>query len=89
MKPNLPPLPTCPEGWTLHATCVWTDGGKQVYQEASPVLAADNSYKFTAACTVAGLLIGMMIGMMMFAYCILPSKDKVRHAEYIPIYESG
>ena len=89
VNPNLPPLPTCPEGWTLHATCVWTDGGKRVYQEASPVLAADFSYKFTAACTVAGLLIGMMIGMMMFAYCILPSKDKVRHAEYMPIYESG
>jgi hypothetical protein len=60
-----------------------------VYQEASPVLEADNSYKFTAACTVAGLLIGMMIGMLMFAYCILPSKDKVRHTEYMPIYESG
>jgi len=89
VNPNLPPLPTCPEGWTLHATCVWTDGGKRVYQEASPVLAADFSYKFTAACTIAGLLIGMMIGMMMFAYCILPSKDKVRHAEYMPIYESG
>ena len=87
--PNLPPLPTCPEGWTLHATCVWTDGGKRVYQEASPVLAADISYKFTAACTVAGLLIGIMIGMMMLAYCILPSKDKVRNAEYMPIYESG
>ena len=87
--PNLRPLPTCPEGWTLQATCVWTDGGKRVYQEASPVLAADISYKFTAACTIAGLLIGMMIGMMMFAYCILPSKDKVRHAEYMPIYESG
>jgi hypothetical protein len=92
VKPNLPPLPTCPEGWTLHATCVWTDGGKQVYQEASPVLEADISYKFTTACTIAGLLIGMMIGMTMkelFAHCILPSKDKVRHAEYMPIYESG
>jgi hypothetical protein len=90
--PNLPPLPTCPEGWTLHATCVWTDGGKRVYQEASPVLEADISYKFTTACTIAGLLIGMMIGMTMkelFAHCILPSKDKVRHAEYMPIYESG
>ena len=90
--PNLRPLPTCPEGWTLQATCVWTDGGKRVYQEASPVLAADISYKFTAACTIAGLLIGMMIGMTMkelFAFCILSSKDKVRHAEYMPIYESG
>ncbi len=48
VNPNLPPLPTCPEGWTLHATCVWTDGDKRVYQETSPVLAADNSYKFTA-----------------------------------------
>jgi hypothetical protein len=89
VKPNLSPLPTCPEGWTLHATCVWTDGGKRVYQETSPVIAADNSYKFTAAYTFAVLLIGMMIGMMMYAYCILPSKDKVRHAEYMPIYESG
>jgi len=92
VNPNLPPLPTCPEGWTLHATCVWTDGGERVYQEASPVLEADISYKFTTACTIAGLLIGMMIGMTMkelFALCILPSKDKVRHAEYMPIYESG
>jgi hypothetical protein len=92
VNPNLPPLPTCPEGWTLHATCVWTDGGKRVYQEASPVLEADISYKFTAAYTIAVLLIGMMIGMTMkelFAFCILPSNDKVRHAEYIPIYESG
>jgi len=92
VNPNLSPLPTCPEGWTLHATCVWTDGGKRVYQETSPVLAADNSYKFTAAYTIAVLLIGMMIGMTMkelFAYCILPSEDKVRHAEYMPIYESG
>ena len=90
--PNLRPLPTCPEGWTLQATCVWTDGGKRVYQEASPVLAADISYKFTAAYTIVVLLIGMMIGMTMkelFAYCILPSTDKVRHAEYMPIYESG
>ena len=84
--PNLPPLPKCPEGWTLHATCEWTDGGKRVYQEPSPVLAAD---KFTAAYTIVVLFIGMMIGMMMYAYCILPSKDKVRHAEYMPIYESG
>ena len=84
--PNLRPLPTCPEGWTLQATCVWTDRGKRVYQEASPVLAAD---KFTAAYTIVVLFIGMMIGMMMYAYCILPSKDKVCHAEYMPIYESG
>jgi len=87
--PNLPTLPTCPAGWTLQATCVWTDGDKRVYQEASPILEADISYKFTAAYTIAVLLIGMMIGMMMYAYCILPSKDKVRHAEYMPIYESG
>ena len=87
--PNLRPLPTCPEGWTLQATCVWTVGGKRVYQEASPVLAADISYKFTAPYTIVVLFIGMMIGMMMYAYCILPSKDKVRHAEYMPIYESG
>jgi len=86
--PNLPRLPTCPEGWTLHSTCEWTYGGKYLYQEASPVSASDDSNQFVVIGTIAVFFTGMMVGLL-FAFCSRPSKDSVRRAEYMPINESG
>jgi len=83
--PNLPRLPTCPEGWTLHSTCEWTYGGKHLYQEASPAPVSDNSYQLIIVSGSAGILIGMMLMGLYTAFCILPSKDNVRRTEYIPI----
>jgi len=86
--PDLPRLPTCPEGWTLHATCQWTYGGKRLYQEASPVSTpAEDRYQFSAASAIAGLLIGIML-MRLFDYYNL-FKEYGRRKEYMPIHESG
>jgi len=81
--------PKCPEGWTLHATCEWTNGGKRLYQEASPESSPDDRYQFGAACAIAGLLIGMILMGLFTAFCNLPSKVYGRHAEYMSINESG
>jgi len=85
----IPRLPTCPEGWTLHSTCEWTYGGKHLYQEASPASATDDSFQFSAVIAIAGFLTGMMVMGLFTAFCILPSKDSARRAEYMPINESG
>jgi len=87
--PDLPRQPKCPEGWTLHATCEWTYGGKRLYQEASPESSPDDRYQFGAVCAITGLLIGMILMGLFTAFCNLPSKVYGRHAEYMSINESG
>jgi len=87
--PILPPLPKCPEGWTLHATCEWTYGGKRLYQDASPASSSNDSYQFGAISAIACFLSGMMVMGLFTAVCILPSKDYARRAKYMPINESG
>lgn len=83
--PDLNRLPTCPEGWTLHAICEWTYGDKRLYQEASPESSPDDRYQFGVACAIVGLLIGMMLMGLFTVFCILPSKVYGRQAEYMPI----
>jgi len=83
--PSLVVIPNCPEGWTLHSYSECTYGGKHFYQEVSPAPVSDNSYQLIIVSGSAGILIGMMLMGLYTAFCILPSKDNVRRAEYIPI----
>jgi len=87
------PASACPEGWTMHYTCEWIYDGKHLYQEASPASASDDRCQFSAVSvfTVSAVsaLTGMMVMGLFTAFCILPSKDSVRRAEYMPINESA
>jgi len=85
-------LPTCPIGWTLHCSCLWTDKRDHAYQGSSPVvmdssLSWDAYYNnFSVGSAVVGALINMVVIAALFG-CTRYMKIFSQRSEYARIVD--